>query len=65
MQLAHLVHELALGFGDVEQGLPGSGCGKNITKYTGWPSRSATPTCESSLKPPMPGPWPARGSMIT
>ena len=34
---------------------PGSGSRKKITKYTGCPARSATPTCESSLKPPMPG----------
>ena len=34
-------------------------------KYTGCPARIATPTCESYLNPPMPGPWPARGSTTT
>src|SRR5215212_7945155 len=44
---------------------PSMGSGKKITKYTGWPALRATPTCESSLNPPIPGPWPARGSMMT
>ena len=44
---------------------PGSGSRKKMTKYTGWPRRSATPTWLSDLKPPMPAPCPARGSMMT
>ena len=29
-------------------------------KYTGWPALKALPISLSGLKPPMPGPWPAR-----
>ena len=34
-------------------------------KYAGWPAFIATPISLSALKPPMPGPWPARGSTTT
>jgi len=44
---------------------PSSGCGRKVMKYTAWPAFMATPTSESNLKPPMPGPWPARGSTTT
>ena len=44
---------------------PSSGCGRKAMKYTAWPACMATPTSESNLKPPMPGPCPARGSTTT
>ena len=50
---------------DVEQRLARLGlAGRRSRSRPDGRSRSATPTCESSLKPPIPGPWPARGSMI-
>ena len=44
---------------------PGIGSGVKPTKYAGWPARIATPSSLSALKPPMPGPCPARGSTTT
>ena len=58
MQCAHLPTNCCSAAHTSSKVWPGSGSWKNTTKYTGWPARSATPTCESSLKPPMPGPWP-------
>jgi len=43
---------------------PGCGSRRKATKQTGWPAASATPTWLSVLNPPIPGPCPARGSMM-
>ncbi len=44
---------------------PGTGSAPNPMKYTGWPAASASPISLLALKPPMPGPCPARGSTTT
>jgi hypothetical protein len=63
MQLAHVAHELRLGFADVEQRLARLRGRVERDEVDLMPAAQTTPTCDSSLSPPIPGPWPARGSM--
>ena len=44
---------------------PGTGCGIEHHEVAGVPGLSAMPISLSILKPPMPGPCPARGSITT
>ena len=65
MELAHTVHELALGVAHVEQRLSRLGVAEEHDEVHRMALVQRHPTCESSLKPPIPGPCPPRGSMIT
>ena len=57
MELAHLAHELLLGLAHVDQRLSGLGIAEEDDEVDRMARRGcATPTCESSLNPPMPGP---------
>ena len=57
VQLDNSFEEGRLGAGDILDGLTGHGVGQEAL--------SATPISLSALKPPMPGPCPARGSTMT
>ena len=61
----HRLEEDRLGAGDVLDGLAGHRVGQEADEVAGWPAFIATPISLSALKPPMPGPWPARGSTTT
>ena len=65
MQRDDLLEEHRLGVHDVFDGLARHRLGREADEVAGWPARIATPSSLSALKPPMPGPCPARGSTTT
>ena len=64
MATADFGDEFRLGAHDVGERLAGLGMWVEHDEIDGMAVCSATPTWLSGLKPPMPAPWPARGSMI-
>ena len=65
MATGDLFDESRLGAADVLDRLARHRLGREADEVAGWPARSATPISLSGFMPPIPGPWPARGSTTT
>ena len=65
MEFDHALEELHLSLDDIQELLAGFGRRAEADEIDRMARVQGSPISLSALKPPMPGPWPARGSTTT